>query len=91
MTSSAMEKHIGKIVVLDTGTTLMYIGNMASIDTHFITMNDVDVHDRTDAGTTKEQYLIDAVKYGVKKNRKSVIVKMSEVISVSLLEDIIQY
>jgi len=82
---------VGKFVVVDTTTPLLYIGRLAEIGDYFITLEDVDVHDSNESPSTKEVYCIDAKKFGVKKNRRSVRIVKSIVASISLLEDVIEY
>jgi hypothetical protein len=44
-----------------------------------------------DGHAPKEKYILDARKYGIKKNRTRTLVKRDDVISLSLLEDVIDY
>ena len=81
----------GEEVVLDTNSPYLYIGRLAEVDEWFIRLEDADVHDATETRTTKEVYLIEARKYGVKKNRLSVLVRADKVISASRLSEVIEY
>ena len=89
--STALGTLIGKQVVLDTNSHFVYLGALKSLSEHFIELGDVDVHDGSESPTPKEIYIIDSKKYGVKKNRNSVFVRASLVVSLSLLEDVIEY
>ena len=82
---------VGSDVVLDTASPYLYIGRLAAVDDWFMRLEDVDVHDSNETRTTKEVYILEARKFGVKKNRHSVLVRTDKVISVSLLEDVIEY
>lgn len=86
-----LKRFTGKNVVLDTNTPLIYIGRLESASDKFIALKDVDVHDTSRSGSTKEVYCIDARKYGVKKNRNFTLVSRNAVISISLLEDVVEY
>ncbi|MCX7703707.1 MAG: hypothetical protein N2234_06375 [Planctomycetota bacterium] len=86
-----LESLVGKDVVIDTTTPILYIGRLSDISDNFITLEDVDVHDTNEGTSSKEVYCIEAKKYGVKKNRKRVFVMKSVVVSLSLLEDVIEY
>jgi hypothetical protein len=88
---AALEALVGRDVVLDTRGPLVYIGVLGSADTHYFTLTDVDVHDMHDGHAPKEKYILDARKYGIKKNRARVLVRRDEVVSLSLLEDVIDY
>lgn len=87
----SLEGYIGKEVVLDTGTPLVYIGRLEKADAHFFALADVDVHDMSEGRTTKEKYILESKKYGIKKNRRAALVRRDEVISLSLLDDVIEY
>jgi small nuclear ribonucleoprotein (snRNP)-like protein len=86
-----MKGFLLKNVVVDTTTPIIYIGRLADISDNFIVLEDVDVHDTTEGTSTKEVYCIEARKFGVKKNRRRVLVMRNMVVSVSLLEDVIEY
>lgn len=88
---SAIAPLVGREVVLDTRGPIVYIGRLESADDHFVTLADVDVHDMLDGRTPKEKYILDARKFGVKQNRRRVFVRREEVVSLSLLEDVIEY
>ncbi len=78
-------------VVLDTAGQYVYIGTLTSVDEHFFTLEDVDVHDRNESSTPKEIYIMDARKYGIKKNRSRAYVLAKHVVSMSKLEDVLEY
>jgi len=89
--SLIVEALSGKDVVVDTNSRFVYIGRLASANEQFLELRDVDVHDCGDSNTPKEIYVIDARKYGIKRNRESVFVMARQVISISPLEGIIEY
>ena len=86
-----LRELVGKEVVLDTTSPYLYMGRLVEVDEWFIRLEEVDVHDSTETQTTKEVYCIEARKFGVKKNRRGVLVRADKVISVSLLDEIIEY
>lgn len=90
-TDPELKRFVGENVVLDTSTPIVYIGRLESVSEKFIGLKDVDVHDTSRGGSTKEVYCIDARKYGVKKNRNFALVSRGAVISISLLEDVVEY
>ena len=89
--AKGLEKFVGSEVVVDTATPIVYIGRLEEVDESFLTLADCDVHDTTEGSSTKELYCIEAKKHGVKKNRARVKVRQPFVVSVSLLEDVIEY
>lgn len=88
---SSIESFVGKSVVIDTTSPIVYIGKLTSVSDDTLKLEEVDVHDMRETGTGKDLYLINAKKHGVKMNRKEVTVLRHTVACVSLLEDIIEY
>lgn len=82
---------IGQDVVLDTRGQLLYIGKLKHAGDWFFELVDADVHDLQESRTSKELYVLDAAKFGIKKNRHSVHVRKVEVVSISKLSDVIIY
>ena len=50
---------------------------------------DADLHDLRDTRTSRENYVAASVATGVKRNRKRVLLVRSEIVAVSLLEDVV--
>ena len=82
---------VGKDVILDTASPYIYIGRLVEVADWFFRLEDVDVYDSQETHTTKEVYIIEARKFGIKKNRSSVLVRADKVISISALEAVIEY
>jgi hypothetical protein len=91
MDATELKEYVGQPVVVDTATPLVYIGTLHEIGKGFIKLKDVDVHDGNEGGSTKEVYILEAKKFGVKKNRLFTKVRIDVVVSISLLEDVIVY
>ena len=86
-----LQELVGSEVVLDTASPYLYIGRLTEADEWVLRLEDVDVHDASETRTSKEVYIIEAAKFGVKQNRRSVTVRTDKVISISLLSDVIEY
>jgi hypothetical protein len=86
-----LEGFLEKDVVLDTRGPIIYLGRLVKVHDHFYELADADVHDVIEGRTSKELYIMEARKHGVKKNRKRVVVRKIEIISISRLEDVIEY
>ncbi len=84
-------RYMDQYIVVDTRSDFIYIGKLKKISTSYITLGEVDVHDSKETSTLKEKYILDSKKYGVRQNRRLVHVRMDEVISISSLDDIIEY
>jgi hypothetical protein len=82
---------IGKIVVVDTDSMFVYLGTLDRVEDHFVVLKDVDAHDRRESPSTKEQYIMDTKKFGVKPNRREVNVRKQLIVSISKLDDVLGY
>lgn len=91
MSGGGIERLFEKEVVLDTRGPLVYIGRLVAVDDFWFTLAQVDVHDMHDGHTPKEMYILDARRTGVKANRRRVLVRRDEVVSLSLLEDVLEF
>jgi small nuclear ribonucleoprotein (snRNP)-like protein len=82
------KKYLKKKIVVDTRSSWVYIGTLEEILDSCIMLTDVDVHDNGDIITTKECYILDSKKTGIKSNRLKVFVNLNDVISFSSLDDV---
>jgi small nuclear ribonucleoprotein (snRNP)-like protein len=84
-------KYVGETVIVDSDSQFVYIGTLKEVLDNFLLMENVDVHDRNEGPSTKEQYIMDVKNHGVNANRKEVSVRKSLVVSLSKLDDVITY
>ena len=89
--ASDWEALVGKVVVVDTDSRFVYLGTLDRVEEHFLVLKDVDAHERGESPSTKEQYIMDAKKFGVTPNRKEVSIRKALVVSVSRLDDILGF
>jgi len=82
-------KFIGQQVVVDTPYSILYLGTLEKENEDTIEIFDVDVHDMTESLTSKEQYIMEAARDGIKSNRRHCTIKQTAIISISLLSDIL--
>ncbi len=80
-----LSSRIGIDIGLDTRGELLYLGKLVRILHGFYELEDADVHDIVTGRTSKELYIMDARKHGIKKNRSRVLVRRVEVVSLSRL------
>lgn len=81
---------MGQPVVLDLASPYVVLGTLAGVDTHFVQLADADVHDLRDSKTTRELYVLEARRHGIRSNRQSVCVRIGEVVSFSRLADVVE-
>ena len=91
MDSASWQPLIGTVVVVDTDSSFVYLGTLARVEATFVVLKDVDAHDRRESPSTKEQYIIDTKKFGVKPNRKEVNVRKELIVSISKLDDVLGF
>jgi hypothetical protein len=82
---------VGKTVVVDTDSMFVYLGTLDRVEDQFVVLKDVDAHDRRESPSTKEQYIMDTKKFGVKPNRREVSIRKQMVVSISKLDDVMGY
>lgn len=78
-------------VVVDTDSSFVYIGRLESIGADYLELSNVDVHDTGDSKSTKEHYAHETKKLGLRSNRKMTWLRLARVLSISKLDDIIQF
>jgi hypothetical protein len=86
-----LEIFKGKVSIIDTDSSYVYIGTVTGEDEDYIILENVDVHDVKDGASTKEQYILNVRKFNVQPNRKRVYILKEKVISISLLDTVILY
>jgi len=86
---SALDQLIGREVVIDVVSPFVFLGKLIAYDAKYIVLERADVHDLRDATTTRELYVIDSKRLGIRANRERVLLRIGEIVSVSALEDVI--
>lgn len=84
-----LEQLAGRIVVLDVASPYVYLGTLVDEDHRYIVLENADVHDLRDTHTTRELYVLEAKRHGVHRNRKRVLVRREDIVSISALDDVV--
>jgi len=87
--SPLIDVLVGHEVVLDLAAPYVHIGRLAGLDDAYFVLDQVDVHDLRDTSTSREMYIVNARKYGIRVNRDRVYVRRDEVVSLSALADVL--
>jgi hypothetical protein len=87
---SALQPLLGRHVVIDVSSLYIFIGTLAGADHRYLILDDADVHDLRDSKTTRELYVLDCKRHGIGANRRRVLVRRDEVVSLSALEDVVE-
>lgn len=84
----SLKKYLHKEVVLDTRSSFLYIGVLKEVSDDCVVLTDVDVHDSRETATSKEVYVLESKKTGIKANRDRVFINLDYVISFSGLDEV---
>ncbi len=87
--SPAVAKLKGREIVLDLSSSYVVLGTLAGEDHRYLILKDADVHDLRDTTTTRDAYVLDARQHGIQSNRRRVLVRHEEVVSLSALDDVL--
>ncbi|MBW1803893.1 MAG: hypothetical protein JRJ85_24570 [Deltaproteobacteria bacterium] len=90
-TFHAIPRYQNQYIVVDTSSDFIFIGKLKDIDEYFVTLVEADVHDRRESPSMNEKYIMDSKMYGVRCNRRRVHIRLDRVISISALDDVIEY
>ena len=86
----SFEPFLTHPVVLDTGGSIIYLGRLTAVSDVGFLLEYADVHDTRVGHATAEVYINEARHHGICPNRRRVFVMRSAVMSVSLLDDVIE-
>jgi small nuclear ribonucleoprotein (snRNP)-like protein len=84
-----LDELIGQTVVIDLRSHYVCLGVLHAADEQFLDLRKADLHDLRDTHTTRENYIAEAVRTGVKKNRRRVLLVRDEVIAIARIEDVV--
>lgn len=85
-----MQQFIGEDVVIDVESQYVFLGRLTDVRPGWVTLRQADVHDLRDSKTTRELYVLDSRTDGIRVNRKEVVLPSDQIVSISLLEDVIE-
>lgn len=77
-------------VVLDLASPYVVIGTLAGEDHRYLILDEADVHDLRDSTTTRELYVLESRRHGIRANRRRVLVNRNDVVSISALDEVIE-
>lgn len=86
---TAFDALVNRIVVIDVASPFVYLGTLTGFDHKYLVLEQADVHDLRDTATTRENYVVDSRRFGVRVNREKVYVRIGDVVSVSALDDVV--
>jgi hypothetical protein len=87
--AASLDLLVGREVVLDTASPYVILGRLALWNEQLLVLEQADVHDLRDTSTTRENYIVDSLRHGIRINRRRVMVSRRDVVCLSALEDVI--
>ena len=87
-TSPSLDALVGQLVILDLKSSYVCLGRLAGFDPLFFELTDADLHDFRDSTATREVYVYDSARLGIRRNRARILVRRDEVIAVARFDDI---
>lgn len=88
--SPLLEEFAGQAVVVDVVGPYVFLGTLAGSDHKYVVLTDADAHDLRDTTTTRDLYALDARRHGINPNRRRVLVDRTQIVSISLLADVVE-
>ena len=88
-TDSLLEQLRGRQVVIDASSQFVHLGTLTGYDEKYLVLEQADVHDLRDTTKTRENYVVDSRRLGIRVNRERVLVRIDEIVSMSALEDVV--
>lgn len=86
--SALLNDYLGRPVVVDLTSPYVCLGTLADADAAFLDLRDADLHDLRDGRSTREIYVFDSARLGIRRNRNRVLVRVDEVVAITLLSDV---
>ena len=79
-----------KEVVVDLASPYVCIGRLEAVEEGWLILVDADLHDFRDNPATREVYVYDSARLGIRRNRAKVWLSRREVVAVTRLSDILE-
>ncbi len=80
---------IGHLVVADLDDHFLVIGTLTHVAPDHLAFANADLHDHREANSTREVYVIESRKIGVRVNRHHVWIPRNRLVAVSRLDDVV--
>ena len=83
------QQSLGQQVVVDLRSPYVCLGTLTRVDELYVELRNADLHDLRDTQTTRENYVVDSRRLGIRVNRERTLVRIDEIVSVSALDDVV--
>lgn len=85
---SLMAHLVGQVVVVDLKSPYVCLGKLQGFDAEFLDLRDADLHDFRDSSATREVYVYDSVRLGIRRNRARVLLRREEVVALTRFAEV---
>ncbi len=89
MDFGGVDAWVGREVVLDTAGTLIYLGTLTGIHEAGFWLERADLHNVDEGHATREQYIAESRRDGIRVNRNRIFILRNTVVSISALTDVV--
>lgn len=83
-------EFLNRAVVIDAVSLYVFAGRLIGGDHRYLLLADADVHDLRDSKTTRDEYVLEMRRHGIRANRQRVHVSRDQIVSLSLLADVVE-
>jgi small nuclear ribonucleoprotein (snRNP)-like protein len=87
-TSPFLDPLLGQVVVIDLRSSYVCLGTLVAYDECYLELRDADLHDFRDSTATREVYVYDSVRLGIRRNRERVLIRLDDVAAVTRFSDV---
>jgi small nuclear ribonucleoprotein (snRNP)-like protein len=86
--SLLLEPLMGQVVVVDLKSTYVCLGTLIACDGQYLEVRDADLHDFRDSTATREVYVYDSVRFGIRRNRTRTLIRLDDVVAISRFNEV---
>lgn len=86
--SDLLSELRGQIVVIDLRSPYVCLGTLTGADAEYLEIRDADLHDFRDSSASREIYVYDSARLGIRRNRQRVLVRRDEVVAIGRFDEI---
>lgn len=84
-----LDSLLGQEVVVDLASPFVCMGTLTGVDDVFLELHDADLHDLRDTHSSRENYVAAALRTGIKRNRRRVLICRREIAAIGAVKDVV--
>ncbi|MBA3709662.1 MAG: hypothetical protein H0W83_12680 [Planctomycetes bacterium] len=89
MSCDWLKPYIGCVVVCDLDEFYLVIGTLTDVSDLHLAFVDADLHDHREANSTKEVYVMETRKIGVRVNRARLAIPLHRLVGISRMDEVV--